>query len=65
MLESLEIDYNCANASTDLPSLLQELEQLEQTAQAGQSDEQKQQQLNRVRNQIHFIRNKCDIPHES
>lgn len=65
MLENLESNYNCANASVDLPSLLQELEQLEQAnLHDGQSDE-KRQQINRIRNQIHFIRNKCDIPHES
>jgi hypothetical protein len=64
MLEQVESNYNCANASTDLPNLLRELNDLELAAQAGHSDEQ-QQQLNRIRNQIHFIRNKCDIPHES
>ncbi|RCW46598.1 DUF2524 domain-containing protein [Paenibacillus prosopidis] len=64
MLDQVESNYNCANASTDLPNLLQELNQLELAAADGQSDEQ-QQQLNRIRNQIHFIRNKCDIPHES
>ncbi|MCA0753870.1 DUF2524 domain-containing protein [Paenibacillus sp. N4] len=64
MLNNIESDYNCANASTDLPSLLQELTQLEAAAQ-GSLSEQEQQQLNRLRNQIHFIRNKCDIPHES
>lgn len=64
MLDQVESNYNCANASTDLPNLLQELNQLELAAQGGHSDEQ-QQQLNRIRNQIHFIRNKCDIPHES
>lgn len=64
MLNNIESDYNCANASTDLPSLLQELAQLEAVSQASLSD-QEQQHLNRLRNQIHFIRNKCDIPHES
>ncbi|WP_169083222.1 DUF2524 domain-containing protein [Paenibacillus sp. PL91] len=64
MLENVDSNYNCANASNDLPSLLQELEQLEQAVQ-GEQTEEEQQHLNRVRNQIHFIRNKCDIPHES
>ena len=64
MLENLESEYNCSNASNDLPNLLQELERLEQGAQGVQSDEQ-QQHINRIRNQIRFIRNKCDIPHES
>ncbi|WP_028611185.1 hypothetical protein [Paenibacillus harenae] len=64
MLDNLESDYNCANASTDLPNLLQELEQLEQTSAASHTEEQKQQ-LNRIRNQIHFIQTKCDIPQES
>ncbi|MBD2870081.1 DUF2524 domain-containing protein [Paenibacillus arenilitoris] len=62
MLENLESGYDCASASTDLPNLLSELEQLEQAGHAGHSEEQKQQ-LNRLRNQIDFIRNKCDIPH--
>ncbi|KRE35108.1 hypothetical protein [Paenibacillus sp. Soil522] len=64
MLENLESEYNCSNASNDLPNLLQELNRLELGAQGEQSEEQ-QQHINRVRNQIHFIRNKCDIPHES
>ena len=64
MLENLESEYNCSNASNDLPNLLQELDRLELGAQGEQSEEQKQH-INRVRNQIHFIRNKCDIPHES
>ncbi|WP_424765927.1 DUF2524 domain-containing protein [Paenibacillus sp. sgz302251] len=62
MLEQLESDYNCANASTDLPSLLQELEKMENGLHSAQTEEQ-QQQLNRLRNQIHFIRNKCGIHH--
>ncbi|MNZ65447.1 hypothetical protein D3C78_836420 [compost metagenome] len=61
MLNQLESDYNCANASTDLPNLMQELQQLEQAAQNERNEEQ-QQQLNRIRNQIHFIQTKCDIP---
>ncbi|OBZ16723.1 MULTISPECIES: hypothetical protein [Bacillales] len=64
MLENVDSSYNCSNASHDLPSLLQELEQLELGAQSGQTEEE-QQHINRLRNQIHFIRNKCDIPHES
>ncbi|PYI50351.1 DUF2524 domain-containing protein [Paenibacillus flagellatus] len=62
MLEQLESDYNCANAGDDLHRLLQEAEQLRGLANASSDDRER---LNRVENQIHFIRNKCSIPHES
>lgn len=61
---NLGSNYNCSNASADLPNLLNELNELEQTL-SGEHTEEQQQELNRIRNQIHFIRNKCDIPHES
>lgn len=62
MLEQLESDYNCAHAGEDLHNLLQEAAQLRSQNGATQED---QEQLNRIENQIRFIRNKCSIPGES
>lgn len=61
MLERLESDYNCANAGDDLHQLLQEAEQLRSQ---GSGSEEDAERLNRIENQIHFIRNKCRIPDE-
>jgi uncharacterized protein involved in exopolysaccharide biosynthesis len=58
MLKQLESDYDCANASADLMDIQQSLEQLEAKS---ERTEQEQQELNRLHNQAHFIKNKCDI----
>ena len=58
MADQLESDYDCANASTDLMEIEQALDQLQ--AKPNRS-EQEQQELNRLHNQIHFIKTKCDI----
>lgn len=55
MSDQLESNYDCANASSDLPRLLQQLEEMK-------SSENSQEELNHLENQIHFIRNKCEIP---
>ncbi len=60
MLDNLESDYNCANASDDLHQLKQELATLREQ---GTEDQETQEQLNRLENQISFIMNKCDISH--
>ena len=60
MIEQLESNYDCANASEDLPKLMKELEDLRAQCGDDPSDEM-QQTLNRLDNQIHFIRNKCRI----
>lgn len=60
MLDHLESDYNCANASDDLHRLKQELTALREQGTEGQET---QEQLNRLENQISFIMNKCDINH--
>lgn len=60
MLDNLESDYNCANASDDLHQLKQELAALREQ---GTEDQETQEQLNRLENQISFIMNKCDINH--
>lgn len=62
MLEQLESDYNCANAGDDLHELLQEVELLRGRTSGSKEDEER---LNRIENQIHFIRNKCSITGES
>ncbi|WP_127531447.1 DUF2524 domain-containing protein [Paenibacillus kobensis] len=59
MTHNLESDYDCANASADLPDLIAQLQSLQN--QHSLSDEQ-QQLANHLDNQIRFIRNKCDIP---
>lgn len=55
MIHQVESNYDCANASEDLPRLLEELESLRASGDADQ------EHMNRVENQIHFIRNKCRI----
>ncbi|MEK3885712.1 DUF2524 domain-containing protein [Paenibacillus sp. PL2-23] len=62
-MTDLNSQYDCANASSDLPALIQQLQQLEN----GAHDESKQwqDQVNHLRNQIAFIRNKCDLTKES
>lgn len=62
MLERLESDYNCADAGSDLHGLLQEAEQLRAQSNGSKEEEER---LNRIENQIRFIRNKCSITGES
>ncbi len=58
MLDQLESNYDCANASADLHELKQELESLKTGAEHSIEE---QEVINRLENQIHFILNKCDI----
>ncbi|MFB9325377.1 DUF2524 domain-containing protein [Paenibacillus aurantiacus] len=60
MLDQLESNYDCANASSDLHQLKQQLDAL-YAAEDSSSTEQ-QEAINRLENQIRFIANKCDIP---
>lgn len=62
MLENIESNYNCANASEDLHQLKQELAGLNQQ---DPKDPASQERINRLENQISFILNKCDITHQS
>lgn len=57
---NLESSYDCSHASEDLPELIEQLQALEN---AG--DREHEQQINHLRNQIRFIRNKCSIPGEA
>ncbi|HZG56260.1 DUF2524 domain-containing protein [Paenibacillus sp.] len=60
MLDQLESNYDCANAGDDLPRLLAELDRMK----SGAGDEPSKgdiEAMNRLENQIAFIRNKCAI----
>ncbi|EJW17162.1 DUF2524 domain-containing protein [Paenibacillus alvei] len=57
---NLESDYSCSQASSDLPQLKAELESLRTKAIGGMSYDL-EQEINRVENQIHFIKNKCSL----
>lgn len=59
---NLESSYDCANASADLPALLEQLHALRND---GEHSADTEQQINRLENQIRFIRNKCGIPGQS
>lgn len=60
MINQLESDYDCSNAGDDLHQLKQKLEQLI-TNNNGERSTEATENLNRLKNQIHFIQNKCDI----
>ncbi|MFB6362606.1 DUF2524 domain-containing protein [Paenibacillus elgii] len=57
MVNNLESNYDCSNAGGDLQELQQQLAGMQTT----ELDEQAQQTVNRLENQIRFIKNKCDI----
>lgn len=59
MINNLESNYDCARAGNDLKQLLDELETLRNAG--PHLDKQTHDQLNRLENQIHFIKTKCDI----
>lgn len=58
MIDNLESNYDCAQAGNDLHELQQQLRSLQ-----ANSDNSKQSQdlIHRLENQIHFIKNKCEI----
>ncbi|RAV18636.1 DUF2524 domain-containing protein [Paenibacillus contaminans] len=58
MLNHLESDYDCANAGEDLHQLIEQLASLEAKS---THDQEEQEHINRLQNQIHFIRSKCRI----
>jgi len=60
MLDQLESDYNCSNANEDLPKLMQELEEWKSKS-GNDASKETIESINRLENQIHFIRNKCGI----
>ncbi|MCP3772558.1 DUF2524 domain-containing protein [Paenibacillus sp. MZ04-78.2] len=57
MVDNLESNYDCSNAGDDLQELQQQLAGMQIT----ELDEQSRQTVNRLENQIRFIKNKCDI----
>jgi len=60
LLQQLESNYDCANASADLHQLKLELEELI-TSQGDDNSAAAIELRNRIENQIHFIKNKCSI----
>ncbi|RIX49987.1 DUF2524 domain-containing protein [Paenibacillus nanensis] len=62
-MTQLNSQYDCANASTDLPELMSQLEALENGTQ--EKTKQWQDQVNHLRNQIKFIQNKCDLTQDT
>lgn len=58
-MTQLNSEYDCANASTDLPELMNQLEAMESGTQ--EKTKQWQDQVNHLQNQIKFIQNKCDL----
>lgn len=58
MINNLESDYDCSHAGDDLNSLIEELSSLQNGPVTSQED---QEYINRLQNQIHFIRSKCRI----
>ncbi|WP_248925319.1 DUF2524 domain-containing protein [Paenibacillus hamazuiensis] len=58
MIDNLESNYDCARAGDDLQQLQNELAALKS---GGEASKEAQEQINRLINQISFIRNKCDI----
>lgn len=59
MINQLESSYDCSNAGQDLHELQKELASLQQTA--GNADQDTTDAINRLENQIRFIKNKCEI----
>ncbi|WP_426453432.1 DUF2524 domain-containing protein [Paenibacillus sp. S-38] len=59
MLEHLESNYDCAEAGQDLHALLSELAELR--GRGPDVDALASERINRLENQISFIKNKCDI----
>lgn len=62
-MTQLNSQYDCANASTDLPELMSELEALENGTQ--EKTKQWKDQVNHLRNQIKLIQNKCDLTQDT
>ena len=58
MPDNLESSYDCAHAGEDLHQLKQELASLRGR---GTESPEDQEAINRLENQISFIKNKCDI----
>ncbi|MDQ1909510.1 DUF2524 domain-containing protein [Paenibacillus sp. GD4] len=59
MINNLESNYDCSNAGQDLEQLQHELATMQATS--VNPDKETKDLMNRLENQIHFIKNKCDI----
>ncbi|MFH5184831.1 DUF2524 domain-containing protein [Paenibacillus sp. TAB 01] len=60
MTDNLNSQYDCASAGEDLHQLQEQLNALHNEQGAATSKEQSDL-INRLENQIQFIKNKCDI----
>lgn len=58
---NLDSSYDCSLTSQDVPKLKSELESLKRQAQTDTSSKELQEAINRVENQLHFIKNKCSL----
>ncbi|WP_028548763.1 hypothetical protein [Paenibacillus sp. UNC451MF] len=58
MTDNLESNYNCAQAGNDLHELQQQLNSMQSSSNGSK---EQQEEINRLENQIRFIKNKCDI----
>lgn len=59
MIDNLESRYDCANSGQDLHQLQNDLDALLSSNEP--SSKEKEERIHRLENQIHFIKNKCDI----
>ncbi|WP_374017702.1 DUF2524 domain-containing protein [Paenibacillus thiaminolyticus] len=60
-MHNLDSSYDCSLASEDVPRLNSELESLKRQSQSETSSKELQEAINRVENQLHFIKNKCSL----
>ncbi|MCS7461612.1 DUF2524 domain-containing protein [Paenibacillus doosanensis] len=58
MVHNLESNYDCSNAGSDIHELQEQLQALKS---GSDGSKESAEQINRLENQIHFIKNKCDI----
>ncbi|GAC43535.1 hypothetical protein [Paenibacillus popilliae] len=58
---NLDSSYDCSLTSQDVPKLKSELESLKRQVQTETSSKELQEAINRVENQLHFIKNKCSL----
>ncbi|BFH67538.1 MAG: DUF2524 domain-containing protein [Paenibacillus dendritiformis] len=60
-MHNLDSSYDCSLTSQDVPKLKSELASLKRQAQTDTSSKELREAINRVENQLHFIKNKCSL----
>ena len=60
-MHNLDSSYDCSLTAEDVPRLKSELESLKRQAHSEISSKELQEAINRVENQLHFIKNKCSL----